>query len=160
VGELQALPGIGLAKAASLVAALSLERLVRAPSLSQVVTGPQVIYEACGDILTHPQEHLLVFFLNVRTGILRRELVSVGTATASLVHPREVFRAAITYNAHSIILAHNHPSGDPAPSAADYAVTKRVAKAGSELGIELLDHIICASGAYVSLKEHRPSLFL
>ncbi len=159
VSELRAIPGMGLAKAASLVAALSLSNLLDRPQLSELLVGPEAVYLSCYDLLDLPQEHLIVFFLSVRNRKIRRELVTIGTSTASVVHPREVFRAAIIHNAYSIILAHNHPSGDPQPSGADCQVTKRIAEAGREVGIELLDHVICARTGFVSLKETMPNLF-
>jgi DNA repair protein RadC len=77
----------------------------------------------------------------------------MGTLNASLVHPREVFRAAIKYSSASIICAHNHPSGDPAPSPEDISLTKRLVEAGQLVGIEVLDHLIIGDGRFVSLKE-------
>jgi DNA repair protein RadC len=107
-----------------------------------------------------PQECLVVFYLTVRNKTLARDTVSLGTATASLVHPREVFRPAIQHNASHIVLAHNHPSGDPSPSQADKTVTRAMARAGHYLGIELLDHVICSKEGHVSLKSTSPNLFI
>ena len=78
---------------------------------------------------------------------------SIGTLNASLVHPREVFKAAMRYTAHAIILAHNHPSGDPTPSREDLALTIRLKEAGTLLGISVLDHLVIGNGVYVSLQE-------
>ncbi|OPZ62797.1 MAG: hypothetical protein BWY85_01968 [Firmicutes bacterium ADurb.Bin506] len=89
----------------------------------------------------------------MKNRLLRREEVTSGTATASLLHPREVFRPALRLGAAAVIVAHNHPSGDPTPSPEDLAITKRLAKVGSLIGIELLDHIIIGDNVYVSLKE-------
>lgn len=157
--DLRGIVGLGPAKVSAIVAALALGRLLETPNLSDVLTSPETIYESCRDLLSEPQEHLVAFFLCVRNRKIRRELISVGTASSSIVHAREVFRAAIVHNAHSLILAHNHPSGDPSPSAADYTVTRSMAVAGQELGIELLDHVICAETGWVSLKESSPTLF-
>ncbi|HSI21231.1 MAG TPA: DNA repair protein RadC [Verrucomicrobiae bacterium] len=159
LSALQEVYGLGLAKASALVAALQLYPLLHQRDLSDVLVAPEAVYEACRDLLLEPQEHLVVFFLDVRRRMVRREVVSIGTSTASVLHPREIFRAAIVHNAHSLILAHNHPSGDPSPSSADCAVTKRVFRAGEEVGIELLDHVICATHGWVSLKEQMPALF-
>jgi DNA repair protein RadC len=157
--ELLTLPGVGAATAAAVVSALELGRIIDAPVLSEYLISPEAVYRACGDLLTEQQEHLVVFYLNVRNQSVRRELITLGTASSSIVHPREVFRAAITANATSIIAAHNHPSGDPTPSAADFQVTKRLAEAGRTIGIELLDHVVCARRGFVSLKETSSHLF-
>ncbi len=91
--------------------------------------------------------------LDSKNRLLRDEVVSIGTLTASLVHPREVFRPAIREAAASIIVAHNHPSGDPSPSAEDMDVTARLRSAGELIGIPVLDHVILGAGTYTSLAE-------
>lgn len=106
------------------------------------------------------REHLVAIFLDGRHQPIADQIVSVGTATASLVHPREIFQPAIAVGACSLLLAHNHPSGDVQPSAEDRAVTERIAKAGAILGITLLDHLVWErGGAYASLRELQPELF-
>jgi len=99
------------------------------------------------------QEVFRVLLLSARNDILRRVTVSKGSLSASLVHPRDVFYPAIKANAASIILVHNHPSGDPEPSADDIELTKRMSDAGELLGITVLDHVVVAKRGYVSLKE-------
>lgn len=101
------------------------------------------------------REHFRLLFLSVRHIPIGIHTVSIGCLTASLVHPREVFRPAILAGSAGIVASHNHPSGDPEPSAEDLALTRRLAAAGSLLGIELLDHIITgdATKSWVSLKE-------
>lgn len=100
------------------------------------------------------REHVVALFLDSRRCVIGKPyVVSVGTASASLVHPREVFREAIKRGACSVILAHNHPSGDPTPSGDDLALTRRLRQAGELLGIFLADHIIVGSDCYVSLKQ-------
>ncbi len=98
------------------------------------------------------REHFVVILLNRKNGIIGINTVSVGDLSSSIVHPREVFKPAIVAGAASIIVAHNHPSGDPAPSSDDINVTKRLKEAGDILGIGVLDHIIIGDGCYVSLK--------
>lgn len=98
------------------------------------------------------REHFVIVLLNRKNGIIGINTVSVGDLSSSIVHPREVFKPAIVAGAASIILAHNHPSGDPTPSSQDLAVTKRIKEAGDILGIDVLDHIIIGDGRYVSLK--------
>lgn len=98
------------------------------------------------------REHFVVILLNRKNGIIGINTVSVGDLSSSIVHPREVFKPAIVAGAASIIVAHNHPSGDPAPSRDDINVTKRLKEAGDILGINVLDHIIIGDGCYRSLK--------
>jgi DNA repair protein RadC len=99
------------------------------------------------------REHFLTLVLDGKNRVLGFEIVSVGTLTASLVHPREVFKAAILANAAAIIVAHNHPSGDPTPSAEDRAITQRLKDAGELLGIRLLDHVILGDPGYYSFAD-------
>ena len=101
---------------------------------------------------TARREHFVGFYLNARNQLLARDLLSVGSLSASIVHPREVFQPAIVRGAAGVIVAHNHPSGDPEPSPEDVAVTRRLADAGMLLGIELLDHLVIAERGHVSLK--------
>lgn len=88
------------------------------------------------------KEHFVVLFLNTKNRLKSYHVVSVGTLTSALVHPREVFRPAIVQAASSVVVAHNHPSGDPAPSSADIQVTRQLREAGRLIGIEVMDHII------------------
>jgi DNA repair protein RadC len=99
------------------------------------------------------REHFVAFDLNARHQLIARRLVSVGSLSASIVHPREVFQPAVATSAAGIIVAHNHPSGDPEPSPEDVAVTRRLRDAGELLGIDLLDHLVVAGRGYVSLKS-------
>jgi DNA repair protein RadC len=104
--------------------------------------------------VSEPQEHFAVAYLNTRNRLIALEIVSKGTLNGSVVHPREVFRSACVANAAGVIIAHNHPSGDPTPSSEDLLMTQRIKDAGKILGIELLDSIIVSpSGTYVSFKE-------
>jgi len=98
------------------------------------------------------RDHFVAFHLNARNQLLRRELVSIGSLSASLVHPREVFAPAVAKRAACVIVAHNHPSGDPEPSPEDLAISRRLADAGALLGIELLDHVVVAARGFVSIK--------
>ncbi|MEO8501811.1 MAG: JAB domain-containing protein [Vicinamibacteria bacterium] len=99
------------------------------------------------------REHFLAILLDSRNRILGIETVSVGSLSASIVHPREVFKPAIAASAAGIVLGHNHPSGDPEPSPEDMAVTRRIHEAGTLLGIEVLDHLVFTPSRFVSLKE-------
>jgi len=107
------------------------------------------------------REHFLAIYLDGRHRPLAHQTVSVGTATASLVHPREVFQPAILTGACAVIVGHNHPSGDPSPSCEDRDVTRRLAQAGKLLGITLLDSLVWTrAGSFVSLQESAPDLFV
>jgi DNA repair protein RadC len=103
--------------------------------------------KAAREIIGHDErEHLIVFLLDARSQVKHFQVVSIGTLSASLVHPREVFRPAVVWGAAGIIVVHNHPSGDTSPSPDDRETTRRLARAGELLGIPLLDHIIIADG--------------
>jgi DNA repair protein RadC len=99
------------------------------------------------------KEFFIALYLNTKNGIIKQEVVSVGSLNANVVHPREVFRTACMVSASSIIVAHNHPSGDPAPSREDIEITKKLAEAGKMIGIELLDHIILGQDRNYDFKE-------
>ena len=106
------------------------------------------------DIASADREVFVVLHLDTRNRVVAHEVTSIGSQNASLVHPREVFKAAILKGATSIILAHNHPSGDPAPSKDDIDLTHRLAEAGGLMGIQVLDHFVVApAGESVSMKE-------
>ncbi len=100
------------------------------------------------------KEHFLAFYLNSRNQLIRFETVSIGTLSASLVHPREVFAPAIESTAAALIVAHNHPSGDCAPSPEDKVATRRLKESGELLGIPLLDHLIVSSSRFFSFREN------
>jgi DNA repair protein RadC len=104
------------------------------------------------DIRDKKKEYLLAFFLNARHQLIAKEVISIGTLTASLAHPREIFAPAIGKAAAGVILVHNHPSGDPSPSEEDVRLTQRIAQAGKIMGIDLLDHMIVAESGCYSFK--------
>ncbi|MBI4387366.1 MAG: DNA repair protein RadC [Elusimicrobia bacterium] len=101
----------------------------------------------------YPQEHVVTLYLNVRHREIGCETVSIGTLTASLIHPREVFSPALAYRAAGVLVAHNHPSGDPEPSPEDRDVTRRLRQAGEILGIPLVDHLIIGARGHYSFRE-------
>ncbi len=105
------------------------------------------------DVRCARKEHFLVLCLNARRQLLKLETVSVGTLSASLVHPREVFAPAIAAGAAAVVAVHNHPSGDPAPSAEDREATRRLQRAGELLGIPLADHVIVSESSFFSFRE-------
>ena len=105
------------------------------------------------------REHFVVLLLDGRHRPIAYQVVSIGTATASLVHPREVFQGAIGVGACAVIVAHNHPSGDPTPSREDLEVTARLTRAGELIGIRVLDSVVVTESAYVSIREEDPERF-
>lgn len=116
------------------------------------VTGPSDVLSLFQDLVgTRDRECFLVLCLDTKNRPTALELTSVGTLDASLAHPREIFKLAIMHNSSAIVLAHNHPSGDPTPSAEDRQGTKRIAEAGQLLGIVLLDHVIVGDGRGYSI---------
>ena len=137
-------------------AALELgRRLAREGPLERSrIRGPGDVYERCAPALRDlVQEEFRVLLLNAQHAVTRELLVTRGILDASVVHPREVFRAAIRAGSASLIVAHNHPSGDPTPSPEDLAITRRLCTAGALIGIDVVDHIIIGDNVYVSLKE-------
>lgn len=148
------LRGIGPAKACQIKAALELGHRIKygKRDLTQIRTPQDVYNYLFEEMQGMQQEHFVVLLLNVKNKVFRKEVVTVGTINASLVHPREVFSRAIRQNAASIIVVHNHPSGDIRPSDEDREVTKRLVSAGNILGIPVQDHIIIGDD-YFSFKE-------
>ncbi len=114
--------------------------------------GPALVWEYLHDLRDKPQEHFVALYLDARDRLIHRETVSIGTLTASLVHPREVFAPAVERRAAALIVAHNHPSGDPAPSAEDRQATRRLSQAGRLLGIALIDHVVVTRTGYFSFR--------
>ncbi|NNL67660.1 MAG: DNA repair protein RadC [Myxococcales bacterium] len=154
--EMAAVPGVGPAKAASLVAAFELGRRCAASHLPEgaALRSPEDVFRHFAAGLRRlDHERFVVVLLDGRHRVLGEEVVSRGTLTASLVHPREVFRPALRASAAAVILVHNHPSGDPTPSAEDRSVTARLADAGEILGVRVLDHVVVAERGFVSLRE-------
>jgi DNA repair protein RadC len=156
LGELERTRGLGRAKAARLLAALELgARVASEPgTVTPALDSPQAV----GRYLlprygARPVETFGLLALDVRHRLRREAVVSVGCLTASLVHPREVFQEAVVARAAALVLFHNHPSGDPEPSAEDLSLTRRLSAAGSLMGIEVLDHVVLGAGRFVSLKE-------
>lgn len=153
--NLESFPGIGKGKSLELLALLELaKRLGEKRKERSVVTCPEDAADYAAPRLKYEnKEHMCVMLLNVKNHIIAWEVVSIGSLTASVVHPREVFKPAIIKGAASIILVHNHPSGDPTPSKEDLEVTARMVQVGRVMDISVLDHIIVGGDKFVSLKE-------
>ena len=155
IEELCQIKGIGLAKAAQIKACFELGRREELePELKNFdIKGPEAVVKALrASIKDKAKEHFKLILLNPRNKIIGISTISIGTLNASLVHPREVFKDAITHSAASVVLAHNHPSGDPEPSEDDIEITKKLVESGKILGIEVIDHIIIGKNDYYSFK--------
>lgn len=156
VEELTRVRGLGPAKAARIKAAVELGR-----RLGSCVEEPLVCVRSAmdvyrlvrGDMESLDREHFCILMLNARNQVLRREVVSIGCLDSAIVHPREIFKNCIKRSAASVILVHNHPSGDPTPSGEDLEITRRLSEGGKLLGITVLDHVIIGKGRYSSLRE-------
>jgi DNA repair protein RadC len=156
VEELIQTTGIGPAKAAQIKAALELSRRLEADASEKpkrILKSPEdVAAEVNSQLKGKKKEHFLVLCLDTRNRLIDRKLISMGSLDTSIVHPREVFKEAISSCAASVVFAHNHPSGDPEPSKEDVELTRRLVRAGEILGIDVLDHIIICDKSFVSLK--------
>ena len=160
VAEIASVRGIGGAKAIQLVAAFGLgQRLANERLSRQKLDSPELIYElVAAEMRSLHKESLRVILLDTRYRLLRVEEVSLGSVNESIAHPRDVFRPAVISSAYAVVVVHNHPSGDPAPSQSDHSLTRRLAEAAELLQIKLLDHVIIGAPAdgrlpYFSFKE-------
>ena len=154
--EFTAIPGIGTAKACVLAAAMELgQRIANAPTKEKIkIACPADAADLfMGDMRFLKKEVMQVALVNVKSELIMRENVSVGGLSCTVTRPREVFATAIRKGAHGVILAHNHPSGDPTPSEEDILITKKLAEAGDLLGIPVVDHIIIGDGRYTSMAD-------
>jgi DNA repair protein RadC len=152
--ELSALKGIGPAKAVQIQASFALSKRLRAQPLRPMIDSPQRAYlELLPHLIEEKTEVLYVLLRDVRRNLLHKEEIGRGTLNHVIVHPREVFSVAIRHRAHSLIVAHNHPSGDPTPSHADREITHKLAAASSIIGIPLIDHLILGRDRFFSFQE-------
>jgi len=155
IEELSSFDGIGLAKSAQIKAAIELgHRIYKEMNVNKPkITNPSDVVDLVMDMQFLNKEHFRLISLNTKNHVVGIDEIFVGTLNSSIVHPREVFKKALEKNAASVVLVHNHPSGDPEPSRDDIQATGRLVKAGEILGIEVLDHIIIGTNGYSSLKE-------
>ncbi|BCX13416.1 MAG: UPF0758 protein [Thermosynechococcus sp.] len=154
--ELMAIPGVGPAKATTILAAVELGKRVfqSRPGEQTIIDSPALAAAVLGaDLMWQPTERFAVLLLDVRHRLLGSHVITVGTATETLAHPREIFREAVRRNASRLIIAHNHPSGNLSPSQADLNLTKQILRAGQLMEIPVLDHLILGNGDYQSLRE-------
>ena len=157
IEELSSIKGIGLAKAGQIRAAFEIGRRLSTQTLpykSKELTDPKKVCQLIkSQLKDYHKEHFYIIALNARNWSISE--ISIGTLNANIVHPREVFGEAIKSKAASVILAHNHPSGDPEPSEDDLIITKRLTEAGKIMGIDVLDHIIITKTKVFSFKEKK-----
>jgi len=157
VEELSQVKGIGVAKASQIKAAFELanrlEDYSAAGDKPLVKTPDDVVGVVRSKLRGKKKEHFLALLLDTRSQLIKVSEISIGSLDTSIVHPREVFKEAISASAASVIFAHNHPSGDPEASEDDIELTKRLAKTGEIVGIDVLDHIIICDKKYLSLKR-------
>ena len=157
VEELSTVKGIGVAKACQIKAAFELtsrlEGYAETGAKTTVKTPDEVVGLVKGRLRRKKKEYFLALFLDTRSQVIKVSEISVGSLDTSIVHPREVFKEAMSVSAASVIVLHNHPSGDPQPSEDDIKLTKRLVEAGEIVGIEVLDHIIIGDKGYLSLKR-------
>jgi len=154
--ELQKIKGIGPAKAMQI---LTMHEILKRIGLSQ---NPVNKITCAGDVFKYcslklkgmNKEHFMILHLNAKNHILKDEIVSIGTLTSAITHPREIFKSAIKESAYAVILVHNHPSGDPTPSEEDKTLTEKFFEAGELLGIKVLDHVIVGKDIWWSFKEN------
>ncbi|MBJ6801233.1 RadC family protein [Geomonas propionica] len=158
--EIQEVKGIGPAKATCILAALDLSRRIREKerrpieSFDRFTSAAQVFEHLNHEYRDRHTEQFVALLLDGKNRIISRALISEGSLNQSIVHPREVFNAAVRQSAAAMILLHNHPSGDPAPSPEDLAVTRRLCDAGQIMGIRVLDHIIIGENEFYSFADH------
>lgn len=156
IEELNKVKGIDAGKSTSILAAIELvtRSLNKVPHTLPIIDSPESALDQLGEIRNQKKEHFVALYLNARNELIHKEVISIGTLTRSLVHPREVFAPALIHSAASILVAHNHPSGDTTPSEDDLLITKRLQEVGDLLGIDLFDHLIITHDSYYSFREH------
>jgi DNA repair protein RadC len=151
--ELKNFPGLGPAKACEIIACFELGKRLLKDKVVGLYLKPEDVWKELKDISGHKKEQFVIFYLDSRNQEIKREIISVGLLNANLVHPREVFEPAVRNLAAQIILAHNHPSGDPEPSEDDLEITRKLVESGKILGIEVIDHIIVTKNGFLSFKN-------
>ena len=153
--ELQEIKGIGPAKSMQIKALFEFnKRYSLAKRDGEPIKSARDVFEyASQRLITNQQETFMILLLDSKNRIVKDEIISIGTLNASIIHPREVFKSAIRESANSIILVHNHPSGDPKPSVEDEQITKKLFEAGELLNIKILDHVIVGKDKFWSFKE-------
>lgn len=157
VRELMKIDGIGAAKACSIVAALELSKRLMTggvkETLGKLSSGDDVVRIVMQDMMYERRELFIAIFLNTKLMVESKKVISIGNLEMTPVHPREVFGPAVRRGAAAVVVAHNHPSGDPTPSPEDIAVTNRLIESSHIIGVRLIDHVIVGKDNYVSLRD-------
>lgn len=153
IPELCSIKGIGLAKAVRLHAAFALHKRIKVAPSRPIIDTPAKAFTEIDFLAEEKTEVLLVLLRDARRGLLHKEIIGRGTLNQLLVHPREVFSLAIKLRAHSLLIAHNHPSGDPSPSISDITLTQNLKQVAQIVGIPLVDHIVVGGGRFYSFWE-------
>jgi DNA repair protein RadC len=153
--EISTLFGLNEKQSFHLMAVFEMARRIGAYRQDEliIIRTAQDARDVVSDLKFFDKEHFVCLFLNIKNHLIGRETISVGTLNASLVHPREVFKAAIRRGAASVVFAHNHPSTDISPSEEDISITNRLLECGKLLGIDVLDHLIIGGNNFASLKD-------
>lgn len=156
LNELQEINGIGPAKAMQIKALFELsKRSSLAVRSGKPITCAKDVFEHCSPSVSGlDREQFIILHLDAKNIIIKDEIISIGTLTGTIVHPREVFKTAIKENTYSVVLVHNHPSGDPSPSEDDTKMTEKLLTSGEILGIKVLDHVIIGKEGYYSFKDN------
>lgn len=152
IENLLEIKGLGQAKASQIFALVELSKRLNPEKKTEIISTLD-IWKLCADIRDSKKEHFVAFYLDSQNNLIERQIISIGTLNSSLVHPREVFEPAVKNSANSVIVVHNHPSGEVEPSIEDREITDRLKKAAEIMGIELADHIIISKNEYKSLKN-------
>lgn len=154
--DLKMISGVDIGKACTLIAAIELtKRALEVHKTGRpIIESDEQALAQLHDIRSHKKEHFVALYLNARNELIHREDISVGTVNASIVHPRDVFAPALEHNATSVIVAHNHPSGNSDPSPEDWEVTRRLKDAGRNLGIILVYHIVLTKDSHSVLRQN------
>ncbi|MCK4979143.1 MAG: DNA repair protein RadC [Candidatus Delongbacteria bacterium] len=148
---------IGEVNSCKLIAAFELGRRFysSASKIRKLIRGPEDVFEYTKDMSTLVKEHFRGLYLNTKNYVIHDEIISIGHLSGALVHPREVFKAAVEFSASSVIVVHNHPSGDPEPSKNDDKITQMIKEAGNIMNIPLTDHVIIGEDSYYSYNEKK-----
>jgi DNA repair protein RadC len=160
--ELMVIPGIGVAKATTILAAVELGKrtFLAKPDRRTLVDSPDAAVASLShDLMWQQQEKFALVMLDIKNNLIGTKIISVGTATETLAHPREIFREAIKQGATKVIIAHNHPTGNLEPSEADIELTEKLLQGATYLDIPLLDHLILGNGDYASLRRSHTYLW-
>lgn len=152
--QLQSVKGIGAVKAIQILASFDISRRLKNTDTHIHIKFAYQVYKNMKNLAELNQEHFIILMLNTKNKIIKEETIAIGTLDSTIIHPREIFKDAIKESASSIILVHNHPSGDPAPSEDDIRITKELIHAGDILNMPVLDHIIIGKGKYWSWIEN------